>query len=178
MILFLGVRGGVIVFDILLPENGHGPLYMQLYRHIRGLIQRGVVKDGTKIPSIRSLRQQLHISKTTIETAYQMLLEEGYVVSKPRSGLFVVNPQSIQPSTLDIEDAHNVEDIHLLRSNHTPHSLHHGVIDFNLLAVDGDSFPIQSWKSVLIETIAKSGSSIHQYGDPKGEYALRMSLAQ
>jgi GntR family transcriptional regulator/MocR family aminotransferase len=86
------------MFDIMLSGNDHGPLYMQLYIHIREQIQTGQLRDGTKLPSIRSLRGQHRFSKTTIETAYQMLIEEGYVLSKPRSGLYVVNPQPVQLS--------------------------------------------------------------------------------
>ncbi|MFM1654678.1 GntR family transcriptional regulator [Brevibacillus sp. B_LB10_24] len=55
-------------------------------------IRSGTIPNGIRLPSVRSLQQHLNISKTTIETAYHMLLSEGYVISKPRSGLFVVNP--------------------------------------------------------------------------------------
>ena len=70
------------MIEINLSENEEGPLYRQLYRHIRSLIQAGTLNDGMRLPSIRSLRQQMRVSKTTIETAYHMLLEEGYIVSK------------------------------------------------------------------------------------------------
>jgi DNA-binding transcriptional regulator YhcF (GntR family) len=63
--------------DLVLAFHERDPLYSQLYLHIRQLIQSGSLPAGAKLPSIRSLRQQLKISKTTIETAYHMLLEEG-----------------------------------------------------------------------------------------------------
>ncbi|WP_438348719.1 PLP-dependent aminotransferase family protein [Paenibacillus sp. FA6] len=168
------------MFDIMLSKDEHGPLYMQLYRHIRSLIQNDEIKDGTKLPSIRSLRQQSSLSKTTIETAYHLLLEEGYVISKPRSGLYVVNPQSTQSLTLRKAAEHENTNLdhRLHRTHDAPHSKNDGVIDFNLLAVDGNSFPLQAWRSVLTESLSLNGGSIHQYGDLQGEYALRLQLTQ
>ncbi|OBZ17139.1 GntR family transcriptional regulator [Bacillus sp. FJAT-26390] len=61
------------MFDILLPEQNELPIYQQLYFKIRNQIRFGSIPDGTKLPSVRTLRLQLNISKTPIETAYQML---------------------------------------------------------------------------------------------------------
>ena len=80
------------MFDILLPEQSEFPLYQQLYLQIREGIRNGDIPDGQRLPSVRALQLQLNISKTPIETAYQMLTSEGYVISKPRSGLYVINP--------------------------------------------------------------------------------------
>jgi GntR family transcriptional regulator / MocR family aminotransferase len=51
-------------------------------------------------------------------------------------------------------------------------------IDFNLLAVDGESFPIRAWKSAMADAISLHSQNIHHYGDPRGEFVLRESLAQ
>jgi GntR family transcriptional regulator/MocR family aminotransferase len=178
------------MFDIMLSGNDKGPLYMQLYIHIRGLIQSSQLRDGTKLPSIRSLRSQQRFSKTTIEAAYQMLIEEGYVRSKPRSGLYVVNPSSIQDDKAPYGTRREPELGNEGKSNNSHDRPgverdqelipNQGLIDFSLLAVDGDSFPTQAWRSVLTESISldNDGHSIHQYGDPKGEYPLRASIAQ
>lgn len=147
-----------------------------MYSHIRVLIQDGGLKDGMRLPSIHSLRRQLNISKTTIETAYHMLLEEGYVLSKERSGLYVVNPHST-PAERQPEGAN--------ASNDPKYPLKavdqvdkEAVIDFSLLTVDGDSFPIRIWKSIVSESISLNSPIIHQYGDAQGEYSLRESLAE
>ncbi|MFE3573372.1 GntR family transcriptional regulator [Lysinibacillus sp. NPDC059133] len=42
------------------------------------------------MPSQRSLAKHLNISRNTVDAAYQQLLVEGYVVSREREGLFVV----------------------------------------------------------------------------------------
>ncbi|UUZ92009.1 GntR family transcriptional regulator [Paenibacillus sp. P25] len=46
------------MFDILLSEPTGQPLYMQLYTQIRRHIQSGLIADGVRLPSVRSLQQQ------------------------------------------------------------------------------------------------------------------------
>jgi len=162
--------------DINLSEEEKGPVYLVLYRHLRGLIQSGVLEDATKLPSIRSLREQTKLSKTTIETAYHMLLEEGYVLSKPRAGLFVIQSQ-LKPAALEFSKEFSEEPSRLHRHS-SPIPMHIGsVVDFSLLAVDGESFPIRAWKSVLHEALSLHANYVHQYGDPRGEYDLRLQLS-
>ena len=65
------------------------PLYEALYRCIRSDILSGHLAPGTKLPSKRALAQNLEVSKITVETAYNQLLEEGYIRSKEKVGYFV-----------------------------------------------------------------------------------------
>lgn len=65
------------------------PLYESLYRAIRGDILTGALRPGEKLPSKRALASNLEIGKTTVEAAYNQLLEEGYISSRERSGFFV-----------------------------------------------------------------------------------------
>ncbi len=67
------------------------PMYMQLYRYFRGEIQTGKMRSGEQLLSVRALANELKVSRTTIELAYQQLLAEGYVESRARSGYFVAD---------------------------------------------------------------------------------------
>ena len=67
-------------------ENGSGFLYLQLYTAIKKEILSGEMQADEKLPSLRSLASDLGISITTIELAYNQLLVEGYIYSRPRSG--------------------------------------------------------------------------------------------
>lgn len=71
--------------------NSEEPLYLQLYNYIKAEIQNGNISAQSKLPSQRNLAQHLQISRNTVDAAYQQLLAEGYVVSKEREGLFVVD---------------------------------------------------------------------------------------
>ena len=65
------------------------PLYEALYRCIRTDILWGKLPAGTKLPSKRALAEHLEVSKITVETAYNQLLEEGYIRSREKVGYFV-----------------------------------------------------------------------------------------
>lgn len=63
-------------------------VYMQIYRQLRDEIINGTLRAGAKLPSKRSLAEELGISVITVEHAYALLIDEGYAVAKPRSGLY------------------------------------------------------------------------------------------
>ncbi len=63
--------------------------YYYLYSAIKEDILSGNLKKNEKLPSKRSLAEHLGISLITVENAYQMLKDEGYIESKERSGYFV-----------------------------------------------------------------------------------------
>lgn len=49
----------------------------------------GSFSAGTKLPSSRKLAQQLSVSRNTVVLVYQALLDEGYIESRERSGIYV-----------------------------------------------------------------------------------------
>ena len=69
-------------------------LYHQLYEKLKQIIE-GQFKEGDKFYSKRQLSKHLSISQTTVEHAYQLLLDEGYIYSRPRSGYFVSEIESL-----------------------------------------------------------------------------------
>lgn len=158
------------MFDILLPENDTRPLYRQLYTTLKEAIQRGDLTDGTKLPSVRTLMSQLSISKTPIETSFQMLIEEGYIKSRPRSGLFVVRPPQM--------DTAEKAEVQTSSSKSLSSSLQANFINFDLLSVDAESIPVRDWRAALSETLLTSSHLLHQYGDTQGEIGFRTSLSQ
>ena len=77
-------------FVTLHPE-WETPLYQQLYQAIREAIESGALASGTRMPSIRRLPEELGVSRTTVEAAYQQLCVEGYLKSRPQRGYFVAS---------------------------------------------------------------------------------------
>ena len=63
--------------------------YYYLYSSIKEDILSGTLKKNEKLPSKRSLAEHLGVSLITIENAYQMLKDEGYIESRERSGYYV-----------------------------------------------------------------------------------------
>ena len=67
---------------------GH-PLYEQLYQSIRDDIAAGRLPAGSRLPSKRAFAAHNGVSVITVENAYRLLADEGYIVSRERSGYFV-----------------------------------------------------------------------------------------
>lgn len=65
------------------------PAYLQLYKQVREDIVEGLYPYHTKLPSKRLIAAETGISTVTVEHAYALLCEEGYVESRERSGYFV-----------------------------------------------------------------------------------------
>ncbi len=70
------------------------PLYLQLYEQIRNDILSGAYECGSKLPSKRTVVAESGLSVITVEHAYGLLAEEGYVESRERSGFFVTFKRS------------------------------------------------------------------------------------
>lgn len=66
------------------------PAYLQLYNQIRDDILNEILPFHSKLPSIRILAEELTISTITVEHAYALLCDEGYIEARERSGYFVI----------------------------------------------------------------------------------------
>ena len=71
-------------------DKNSRPVYMQIYRQIRQDIIDGIYPFGTKLPSMRLLCDELGVSTVTVDHAYALLCDEGYIESRERSGFFVI----------------------------------------------------------------------------------------
>jgi len=66
---------------------------MNLQNQIRQKLVDGIINGafppGMKLPSSRKLSLQLNVARNTVVAAYQQLIEDGYLISRQRSGVFV-----------------------------------------------------------------------------------------
>ena len=64
------------------------PIYEQVKDGLRRLMVTGVIQEGEKLPSVRTMAGTLAINPNTIQRAYEALESEGYVYSVPGKGSF------------------------------------------------------------------------------------------
>lgn len=64
-------------------------LQSQIRQKLVEAILNGTFPAGTKLPSSRKLCEQLGVARNTVVLAYDQLIEEDYLESRQRSGLFV-----------------------------------------------------------------------------------------
>ena len=74
----------------IIDEQSKVPAYIQLYTKVRDDIINGIYPYGSKLPSKRTISSDSGISTITVEHAYSLLYDEGYIEPKERSGYFVI----------------------------------------------------------------------------------------
>jgi len=70
------------------PESNQG-LQNQIRQKLVEAILSGAIPSGERIISSRKLSKQLQVARNTVVLAYNQLIDEGYLVSRERSGLYV-----------------------------------------------------------------------------------------
>ena len=76
--------------EIYIDNNSNEPAYLQLYKKIVKDIVTDVYFYGSKLPSKRTIAADSGVSVITVEHAFSLLCEEGYVESRQRSGYYVI----------------------------------------------------------------------------------------
>ena len=98
------------------------PAYLQLYNQLREDITRGLCPYGSKLPSKRFLAAETGTSVITVQHAYDLLADEGYIESRERSGYYVSYKENelfpvaavTEESAVDLSeltDVHEISDI-------------------------------------------------------------------
>lgn len=72
-----------------LSATSNLPLYQQLQRALRELIDRGVFGPAEALPAERQLATELDVSRITVRKAIDGLVEEGLLVRRAGSGNFI-----------------------------------------------------------------------------------------
>ena len=68
------------------------PLYLKIAHNLTGQMSRGTLRPGDRVPSLRRLCSQRHVSLSTALQAYLWLENRGYLEARPQSGFYVRAP--------------------------------------------------------------------------------------
>lgn len=78
----------LLTFDFQSAE----PLYLQIRNQIVLGIGRGELQPGQRMPTVRTLAAESGVNMMTVSKAYQLLKQEGYLVTDRRGGTTVASP--------------------------------------------------------------------------------------
>ena len=155
-------------------------LYERLAQRLRGQIQRGLLRAGERLPSLRRLGRDQRISLATAIEAYLQLEREGLIEARPRSGYYVRGarvpapraaaahrraraPQPIRnPALLGVLDV-------LGRSDVVP--LHAATPALSLL-------PTAALSGAVARAMRRDPAAALSYAIPQGLPALRRQIAR
>ncbi|MBB6482994.1 PLP-dependent aminotransferase family protein [Rhizobium lusitanum] len=153
--------------DIALSRDDSHPIYLQICARFKTAIAEGRLVPGDRMPSVRALASELGLSRGTINLAYQILAEEGYVEFRGAAGTFVDmrlrTPETAAPS---------------------PSATRHGLIEqppnarpFQLGLPALDAFPRKTWSRLVSRCSRQLGAAQLGYPEPAGLMALRERIA-
>lgn len=80
---------------ITIDYQSRAPIYEQIVEKFQMLILKGVLSPGSRMPSVRSLAVELSINPNTIQKAFAVLEQEGYIFPVKGRGNFVSESASL-----------------------------------------------------------------------------------
>lgn len=171
--------------------SGNGPLYSQVYCAIRDAIVSGQMPKGSLLPSTRSLVRQFGVSRTTVVSAYEQLIAEGYAVGRPRNGTYVASTPPEEPAARPLLGAiARVESprAHLRLSEYGQAisllslqgvrldltSRSQATYDFQWALPSIEDFPVRVWRKLMV---SHTNTSLAAHSPPEGSERLRSAIA-
>jgi GntR family transcriptional regulator/MocR family aminotransferase len=171
-----------------LDRSGGETLTAQLVAQFREAIRHGRIAPGARLPSSRRMSEQLDISRNTVVRAYETLEMEGYVETRPASGIFaatdlpdsLIRPISVPAEALPHDpDTVMPEPLTIARAQKlTSQSRSRLSFDFFPGRPSASLFPIKTWRRLLLGALSHGGAlGLSQYSDPGGLFILRSAIA-
>ena len=71
---------------IAINEYSDIPIYLQVRNQIVLGISDGRLSPGEQLPTVRALAEEMGVNSMTVNKAYQMLKQEGYIYTDRRNG--------------------------------------------------------------------------------------------
>ena len=133
--------------------------YLSLYRTIKNKILCTEYTSGQKLPSKRVMADKTGCSVITVEKAYNMLIDEGYITSEERSGYYVCK--------LDV----------FLSPRKTTETAALSYLDESMSVGQPHDFEYSSWFKTIRKVISERGEQLFIKSPNKGCAVLRNAIA-
>ena len=78
-----------------LKLNNKDPVYMQISLYVKQQILLKNAANGDELPSRRELAMQLNINPNTVQKAYKLMEEQGFVITRGNQGSYIYTNESI-----------------------------------------------------------------------------------
>lgn len=150
------------------------PLYQQIEEYLKQEIQEGRLVAGMRLPSSRVLSANLLVSRSTIETAYDQLVAEGYIEPVAYKGYYVCEIEGIYFQKAEYTKQNNPEKTEIKQRR----KLQKYRYDFALNGIAPESFPTHTWKQLAKQVLSDSTEEIFAQGNPYGEDSFREAIAE
>ncbi|MBK8254403.1 MAG: PLP-dependent aminotransferase family protein [Polyangiaceae bacterium] len=166
-------------------ESFQEPVFLRIARAISADIARGRFRPGQRLPSSRALADSLGVHRNTVLAAYQELIAEGWLVTRPSGGTFVssdmvdTRPKAFARSAvLRTEVPGRVGfDLAPPPDRFDQPEPPKGALVFASGMPDLRLAPVDDLSRAYRRALRQNGGKLLGYGDPAGELRLRSALA-
>lgn len=156
-------------------------LYDKLAVELAGSIGRGVLRPGDRLPSVRLLARQRHVSVATVLQAYLRLENEGLVEVRPKSGHYVrsrralelAEPRTSRKATAPAKVQVSTGVQALIESMRDPN-----VVPLGSALLSPDLLPIRALNRMLAASAREMSTAGASYDVAPGLLTLRRQLAR
>ena len=128
-------------------------LYETVADDIAGMIARGVLLPGERLPSVRRQRELRAISASTVFEAYYLLEARGLVVSRARSGYFVAPRHAPEPEASTPAQASTSVDVSELVFDVLGAARERDIVPFGSAFPGPDLFPLAQLARVTASSL-------------------------
>ena len=156
------------MFSAEIDSSSSRSLYVQIYEYLKKELAEGRIVQGERLPSIRNMAKMLGVSVTTVRMAYDQLLVEGYLESRPQSGYYAL--QSSWSGGARGESPGEGRYAH-------PVTMTQAEEHQNDMFYDPESFDFVKWKKCMASVLNYTPELLLSEGDRQGEPALRTEIA-
>ncbi len=134
-----------------------------MYEQVRKDIIDGRYKRGSKLPSKRDMAEQCGVSVITVEHAYELLSEEGYILPREKSGYFVIfDDREFFAAALDSREALLPKD-----PSYTTRA-----------GIDRLDFPFSIYARTVRKVLGEYGAYVMERSPFKGIMELRVAICE
>jgi GntR family transcriptional regulator/MocR family aminotransferase len=170
-------------FPISLPPEGSRTLLRALHEQLRTAILDGRLQPGLQLPATRALADAYGVSRNTAVAAYDLLLSEGYLVTRPRSGAYVADvlPQlrNRKASSADQAIDRRLSAFWRAPPEIMPAEMRSTArFDFRLGVSDKRHFPFEIWRRLSTRAMRAFATQAPAYSGPYGRHGLRDAIAK
>ena len=141
--------------------------YLTIYKLLRTAIEEGLYPCGSRLPSKRTQAEESGVSVVTVEHAYALLEDEGYIEARQRSGYFVIYRKDyvfpVAGKDMPGEAAEQKAEAPESAVNVSPDSL--------------PPFPFTTYAKTMRKVLTDLGEQILVKGDNQGIPELREEIA-
>jgi GntR family transcriptional regulator/MocR family aminotransferase len=175
-------------FALSVDANSSLGLQHQVRQRLIDGISRGILRPGRRLPSSRRLAEQAGVSRNTITLAYDALLAEGHLQSRPRSGVYVAADVPIERITTGrrglqkfSRDSDNAAEPVADTEFRVPPNWRQYPFPFIDGCIEPDLLPVEGWREALRLSCSKRdllrwGAAADGADDPRFLDELRTKL--